>query len=105
MAGKVKLNIGVRFDYARFNLNTFRNSNSKIYDETWAITPSIALRPVGTTVIRLNDKYLQTVDLVGNPASKSGIIVFWNFYLFLKSNIIYLQLSGNFRIRIIVTYS
>jgi len=69
-----KLNVGLRFDYADFNRDKFMHTEQKIYDETWAITPSIAFRPVGTAVIRFNYKYLQARDLVGNRPSKTGII-------------------------------
>ncbi len=71
-----KLNLGCRFDYVDFNQNKFRNSNAKIYDETWAFTPSFAFRPTGSTVLRLNYKFLRTKDLVGNAPAKTGIIQF-----------------------------
>lgn len=71
-----KLNVGLRIDYADFNADKFRITNQKIYEDTWAITPSIAFRPVGTTVIRLNYKYIQTTDIVGNPPAKTGVIQF-----------------------------
>jgi hypothetical protein len=73
---KAKLNIGVRTDFADFNQDKAADSNLKLYDHTWAVTPSIAFRPVGTTVLRLNYKHLQTIDIVGNQPSKTGIIQF-----------------------------
>jgi hypothetical protein len=71
-----KINVGLRFDYADYNQDNFRQTNQKIYDETWAITPSIAFRPSGTTVLRLNYKYQETKDIVGNSPSKTGSIQF-----------------------------
>ena len=71
-----KLNVGIRFDYADFNKNKFKLSNEKIFDDTWVFTPSIAFRPYGTTVIRLNYKYQLSRDIVGNEPSKLGAIQF-----------------------------
>ena len=69
-----KLNIGCRLDYADFNQDSFKESRERIYDETWAITPCIAFRPVGTTVIRFNYKFIRSKDLVGNPPAKTNVI-------------------------------
>ncbi|MBK8722966.1 MAG: hypothetical protein IPL95_12075 [Saprospiraceae bacterium] len=71
-----KINVGIRFDYADFNQNKFKLSNEKIFDDTWVFTPSIAFRPYGTTVIRLNYKYQLIRDIVGNEPSKLGAIQF-----------------------------
>ena len=73
---KAKLNIGVRLDYADFNQDKFNLSNKKIYDDTWAITPSLAFRPLGTTVIRLNYKIQKVRDIVGNTPTRNGYIQF-----------------------------
>lgn len=70
-----KLNVGVRFDYADYNNDVFRNTNQKIYQHSWTITPTIAFRPVSTTVIRLNYKYQQDFDIV-NTSSKLGSLLF-----------------------------
>jgi hypothetical protein len=71
-----KLNVGVRLEYADYNQDRFRLTSEKIFDDTWAIVPSIALRPTGTTVLRLNYKYQSLRDIVGNKPSKTGIIQF-----------------------------
>lgn len=71
-----KVNLGLRLDYADYNQDKFRTTNLKIYDETWAITPSIAFKPVGTTVIRLNYKLQKNIDIVGNPPASTATILF-----------------------------
>lgn len=71
-----KLNLGFRCDYVDFNQDKFRGTGDKIYDQMWAITPSIAYRPVANTVLRFNYKYEQYKDLFGNPPSKTSTIQF-----------------------------
>jgi hypothetical protein len=71
-----KLNVGVRLEYADYNQDKFRETGDKIGDEIWAIVPSIAFRPVGTTVIRFNYRYEQQRDFLGNPPALTGVIQF-----------------------------
>lgn len=73
---KAKINLGVRFEYADYNQGKFLENGQNIGDDLWAIVPSLAFRPVGTTVIRLNYRYEQRRDLLGNPPSRTGIIQF-----------------------------
>lgn len=73
---KAKLNVGVRLEYTDYNQGRFKETNGKIADDIWAIVPSIAFRPVGTTVIRFNYRYQQQKDLLGNLPAKTGIIQF-----------------------------
>ena len=73
---KAKLNLGVRLEYADYNQGKFKETNASIADDLWAIVPSIAFRPVGTTVLRFNYRYQQQYDLLGNPPAKTGIIQF-----------------------------
>jgi len=73
---KAKVNVGCRFDYADYNQNKFRETEGKIADELWAIVPMIAFRPTGTTVFRFNYRYQEQMDLLGNPAARTGIIQF-----------------------------
>ena len=73
---KAKLNLGVRLEYADYNQGKFKETNANIADDLWAIVPSIAFRPVGTTVLRFNYRYQQQYDLLGNPPAKTGVIQF-----------------------------
>ena len=73
---KAKLNLGVRLEYADYNQGKFKVTNGNIADDLWAIVPSIAFRPVGTTVLRFNYRYQQQHDLLGNPPAKTGVIQF-----------------------------
>jgi len=71
-----KLNAGLRFEYADYNLDRFKETNTPIGDDLWSIVPTIAFRPVATTVIRLNYRYLVQHDLFGNPPDRTGMIQF-----------------------------
>lgn len=71
-----KLNLGVRLEYADYNQEKFTETGEKIGDETWAIVPAIAFRPVGTTVLRFNYRYEQQRDLLGNAPALMGVIQF-----------------------------
>jgi hypothetical protein len=73
---KAKLNIGLRLEYADYNLDRFRENNQSIGDELWAIVPAIAFRPAGPTVIRFNYRFQKHRDLLGNPPSSTGVIQF-----------------------------
>jgi hypothetical protein len=73
---KAKINIGTRLEYADYNQGKFSETNSIISNHIWAIVPTVAFRPVGTTVLRFNYRYQQQTDLLGNPPSKTGIIQF-----------------------------
>jgi hypothetical protein len=71
---QAKINIGARFEYVDYNENTFKTTNELIGDEAWAIVPSFAFRPSGTTVLRLNYRYQSHRDFLNNPPSKTGAI-------------------------------
>lgn len=73
---KAKLNVGLRLEYADYNLDRFRENNQSIGDELWALVPAIAFRPAGPTVIRFNYRFQKHRDLLGNPPSTTGVIQF-----------------------------
>ena len=43
-----------------------------IGDDLWSITPAISFRPSAQTVFRLNYRYLEQRDVLGNPPAKTG---------------------------------
>src|SRR5690606_2731771 len=71
-----KLNLGVRLEYADYNQGKFTQTNQNIGDHLWAIVPTIAFRPAGTTVIRFNYRYPQHTDFIGNTPSQTDVIQF-----------------------------
>lgn len=73
---KAKLNIGIRGEYADYNVGMFKETNTNIGDDIWAITPTVAFRPTGTTVIRFNFRFEGAHDLLNNPPSRTNVIQF-----------------------------
>ena len=70
------LNLAVRGEYVDWNVGTFRETNTRIGDEVWAIVPAISFRPVPGTVLRLNYRHERAVDVLGNPPSVTGGLQF-----------------------------
>jgi hypothetical protein len=73
---QAKLSAGFRGEYVDYNTGKFRETNGKIADDLWALTPAVSFRPTGNTVLRLNYRYQHQQDLLGNPAAHSGFILF-----------------------------
>ena len=73
---KAKINLVLRLEYVDYNQGTFRETGGNIFDDIWQITPGIAFRPVGSTVLRFNYIYSQQRDLLGNLTSKTGTMEF-----------------------------
>jgi hypothetical protein len=73
---RAKFNIGLRGEYTDYNVGKFKENNTNIGDDIWAIVPSIAFRPTGTTVLRLNYRFETSHDLLYNPASKTNVMQF-----------------------------
>ncbi|MES2794785.1 MAG: hypothetical protein V4683_02410, partial [Bacteroidota bacterium] len=74
MAGweKATLNLACRFEYVDWNVGKFRENNEKIGDELWSIVPAISFRPTSQTVFRLNYRYQEQKDILGNIPAKTG---------------------------------
>jgi len=73
---KAKINLVMRLEHTDYNLERFKETNTKIGDEIWVIVPGISFRPIGTTVLRFNYRYHEQTDFLRNPAQKTGIIQF-----------------------------
>lgn len=70
------LNLALRFEYVDWNSGTFRETGGNIGDDLWSIVPGLSFRFSSQTVFRLNYRYMQQKDILGNPpANISGIQV------------------------------
>ncbi len=68
------LNVALRLEYVDWNDGTFRETGENIGDEIWAVVPAISFRPTAQTVLRLNYRFMEQTDILGNPPAKiSGI--------------------------------
>lgn len=70
------LNLAARLDYVDWNDGTFRETNTTIGDELFAITPAISFRPSAQTVFRLNYRYQWQKDLLNNPPARKASWLF-----------------------------
>ena len=66
------INIALRTEYVDWNVGKFTSSNTNIGEDVWSIMPAISFRPNSLTVLRLNYRYLQQTDILGNIPSKTG---------------------------------
>jgi len=69
-----KFNIGVRLEYVDYNQGSFTETQGNIFHEIRSIVPSISFRPTPSTVLRLNYRYQENVDFLGNTPTKTGAI-------------------------------
>lgn len=68
------INLACRMEYVDWNVGKFVETDGKIGDQLWAIVPGLSFRPTAQTVIRLNYRYMQQKDILGNPpAIISGV--------------------------------
>lgn len=73
---KATLNIGCRLEYVDWNVGTFNETGNNISEDIWSIMPAISFRPVQQTVLRLNYRYAEQRDILGNPPSITGGFIF-----------------------------
>jgi len=66
------LNLAIRLEYVDWNVGKFTDTGGNISEDIWSIVPAISFRPTAQTVIRLNYRYMQQKDLLGNPPAKTG---------------------------------
>ncbi|MEO6131387.1 MAG: hypothetical protein ABIQ02_06035 [Saprospiraceae bacterium] len=58
------LNLGVRIEYADWNVGQFKDTNVTIADDVWSIMTAISFRPSSQTVFHLNYRYRKQHDFV-----------------------------------------
>lgn len=70
------LNLACRVEYIDWNIGKFRETKGNIAEDFWSIMPAISFRPTQQTVLRLNYRYQQVRDIVGNAPSITGGFIF-----------------------------
>jgi hypothetical protein len=71
-----QLNIATRLEYVDWNLGTFQSTGDDIGEELWSVMPGVSFRPTQETVLRLNYRFMQEVDLLGNPPAQTAGFIF-----------------------------
>ncbi len=69
-------NLACRLEYVDWNVGKFRETGGNIADDLWSIMPAVSFRPTAQTVFRLNYRYQQQRDILGNPPAKTGGFIF-----------------------------
>ena len=64
--------LACRIERVDFNAGKFVETGDKIADEVFSIMPAITWRPVPSTVVRLNYRYMKQSDFLGNPHALTG---------------------------------
>ncbi len=66
------VNIACRLEYVDWNVGRFTSTGGNISDDLWSVMPALSFRPTAQTVLRLNYRYQEQQDLLGNPVAKTG---------------------------------
>lgn len=69
-------NLVLRAEYVDYNIGTFSETNTNIFDHMVALVPGISFRISSQTVIRANYRYHWSRDLLGNPPSHTAGLQF-----------------------------
>ena len=69
---KATLNLACRLEYIDWNIGKFKETGDPIGDSVWSIMPAISFRPSAQTVLRLNYRYQQQKDILGNAPARTG---------------------------------
>lgn len=70
---KATLNLAFRLEYVDWNVGTFNETGTNIFENLWSFCPAVSFRPNAQTVFRFNYRYHKQTDLFGNPPALSGI--------------------------------
>lgn len=65
-------NVACRLEYVDWNVSEFKETGNSIGEHIWAIVPAVSFRPSPQTVVRLNYRYMQQTDILGNLPSNIG---------------------------------
>ena len=69
---KATLNLACRLEYVDWNVGKFSSTGGNISEDLWSIVPAISFKPTAQTVLRLNYRYQQQKDILGNPPANTG---------------------------------
>jgi hypothetical protein len=66
------VNLACRFEYVDWNVGSFKETGDNIGDNLWSIMTALSFRPTSLTVFRLNYRYQQQQDILGNEPARIG---------------------------------
>jgi len=71
-----RINLALRMEYVDYNQDKFVETSSAIADHIYAIVPGISFRPNAKMVFRVNYRYQEQTDFLGNKPAKTGAVQF-----------------------------
>ncbi len=69
-------NFAARLDYVDWNVGKFKENDTNIGEDLFAISPAISFRPTSQTVFRVNYRYQWQRDILNNPPSLTAAWLF-----------------------------
>lgn len=69
---QASVQLACRLEYVDWNVGHFTSTGERIADDLWSIVPAISFRPSAQTVLRLNYRFQNQRDLLGNPPALTG---------------------------------
>lgn len=66
------VNLACRFEYTDWNVGTFNETGTNIYDHVVAVVPALSWRPTAQTVVRFNFRLEWQTDILGNPEARTA---------------------------------
>jgi hypothetical protein len=71
-----RVNLALRLEYADYNQEKFKETGGDIGDHLFSIVPGLSFRPTPKSVFRINYRYQEKTDFLGNLPAKTGAIQF-----------------------------
>lgn len=66
------VNLASRLEYVDWNAGKFTSTGGNISQDLWSIVAAISFRPSSQTVLRLNYRFMEQKDILGNPPAQTA---------------------------------
>jgi len=66
------VNLATRLEYVDWNAGKFTSTGGNISQDLWSIVAAISFRPSSQTVLRLNYRFMEQKDILGNPPEQTA---------------------------------
>lgn len=66
------VNLATRLEYVDWNAGKFSSTGGNIAQDLWSIVAAISFRPTSQTVLRLNYRFMEQKDILGNPPAQTA---------------------------------
>lgn len=66
------VNLATRLEFVDWNAGKFTSTGGNIAQDLWSIVAAISFRPSSQTVLRLNYRFMEQKDILGNPPAQTA---------------------------------